>query len=296
MLRGTKLRRADLRGANLRGAFLELSDLTGADLRHADLSGADLVHAKLQDSDLRGAIGLRLDNCRTAGAQFTPVAARWWVYLNWLVVARLHQWFEGRQAYRLAHWTRYPIVHNDPWSVLRQLYAGPRTLFLFFFVVVFALPYVGRAAFYSAASAAEQRVIDAWQQRKEGWRDAARAVAGPAADARPDPIDDAERWVRGKVMSRPLWQVLLRWDEGKVWPTVLAVVLILYNVGVYWLITAVGPLRDEEERSGWSPAWKDYGYLRWVHRCVTILFYVSFASFLVTTYQLLTEVVWVPAV
>ena len=44
-----------------------------------------------------------------------------------------------------------------------------------------------------------------------------------------------------------------------------------------------------EERSGWSPAWKDYGYLRWVHRAVTVLFYVSFLSFLVTTPE-----VWVP--
>ena len=78
-------------------------------------------------------------------------------------------------------------------------------------------------------------------------------------------------------------------------PTVLAVVLILYNVGVYRLITAVGPLRDEEERSGWSPAWDDYRKLRWVHCGVTVLFYVSSLSFLVTTYPLLTEVVCVPA-
>jgi hypothetical protein len=197
------------------------------------------------------------------------------------------KWLAGRVACR--------EISNDPWSTLRQLYAGPRAHFLFFFVVVFWLPYVGRASFYSTVSAAEQRVIDAWQHQKDHWREPHRALAGSAAEVVRTPFDGAEDWFRRHAKPRPLWHVLLKWDEGKLWPTVLAVALIVYNIGVYWLITSVGPLRDEEERSGWSPAWKDYGYLRWVHRVVTFLFYVSVLSFLWNVWVLLNEVVWVPA-
>lgn len=187
-------------------------------------------------------------------------------------------------------------MDNDPWSILRQLYSGPRTLFLFFFVVVFAMPYVGRAAFYSAASAAEQKVINAWARQNDHWREPHRAVGGPAAELIATPFDGAERFVRRHSQPRPLWQVLLKIDEGHVLPPVLAVLLVLYNFGVYWLITAVGPLRDEEERSGWSPAWKDYGYLYyWWHKPVTVLFYVSFAAFVWNMVGLMRQTVWVPA-
>ena len=266
---------ADLSEVDLSGARLYRTDLSGADLSEADLSGTDLVETRLKDTDLRRAYGLRLNSTYIRGAQFSPLVPRWQAALNHL---------RGRK-----------FVDTDSWSILRQLYSGPRTLFLFFFVVVFALPYVGRAAFYSTASAAEQKVIDSWTQQKEHWREPHRAVGGPAAGVIATPFDGAERFVRRNNELRPIWQMLLKIDEGRVLPSVLAVLLVLYNVGVYWLITSVGPLRDEEERSGWSPAWADYRRLIRVHQGVTLLFYVSFAAFVWNVIGLLRQTVWVPA-
>ncbi len=156
---------------------------------------------------------MRLDRNYIRGAQFSPVVPRWRAFLLRV---------RGRK-----------FTDSDPWSILRQLYSGPRSLFLFFFVIVFALPYVGRAAFYSTASAAEQKVIDSWTHQKDHWREPHRAVGGPAAEVIATPFDGAERFVRRNSQPRPLWQVLLKWDEGRILPSLLAVLLVLYNVGVY---------------------------------------------------------------
>jgi len=88
--------------------------------------------------------------------------------------------------------------------------------------------------------------------------------------------------------------LLLKWDQGA-WHTALALVLVAYNVGVFWLISRVGPLRDEEERSGFTPAWASYRSLIWVHRAVSVLFYVSLASFCWNLYATLATPIWVPA-
>lgn len=181
-------------------------------------------------------------------------------------------------------------MHNDPWSVLRQSYAGPRLFFLFLFVLVFALPYVGRAAFYSAVGPVERRLAAQAESRKPELE--ARLATNPADLLARRELEQINSTL-AKVEPRPLWHVLLKWDEGKVWPTVLAVLLILYNAGLYLLISSVSPLRDEEERSGWSPAWKDYSKLIWLHRAVTGLFYVSFVSFVVNAERLLTDTVFV---
>lgn len=155
---GCDYRECDFGGAKLNGASLQFAHLSGSTFTSADLSDANLFRTRLDEADLRYCRGLRLDETFIRGAQFSRVMPRGHAFLNRLL---------GRQT-----------ADSDPWSVLRQLYSGPRTLFLFFFVVVFALPYVARAAFYSTASAAEQRVIDAWERRMAPHR----AVAGPAAE------------------------------------------------------------------------------------------------------------------
>lgn len=224
------------------------------------------------------------------GAQFSPVGMRWWAVLCNHLFPRLFRWCTARKWEWLAGRFQVPQKHNDSWSILRQSYAGSRLFFLFLFVIVFALPYVGRAAFFSAVGPVEQRLAAQAESRKHELKARiATHPTDPIARRELEQIDHAF----AKVESRPIWQVLLKLDEGRVWPSVLAVLLVLYNVGLYILITSVSPLRDEEERSGWSPAWVDYAWLIWVHRGVTGLFYVSFASFLINAAQVLTDVVFV---
>ena len=280
-LRLARLECAIFQDADLSGARLQMSRLDGANLAGAKCSGASLYGAclvgtnlnetRFDSADLRLTRGVRLDQCFVRGTQFSPVGMRWWAFFCNNVFPRLVRMCENRDWNRLANRLRFSKKYNDPWSVLRQSYAGPKLFFLFLFVIAFALPYVGRVAFYSAFGPVERRLAP----HAESWK------------------HELEAQLLVKVEPRPVWQVLLKWDEGKVWPTVLAVLLILYNGGLYFLISSVSPLRDEEERSGWSPAWADYARLIWVHRVVTGLFYVSFISFLVNAGQLLTDVVFV---
>lgn len=90
--------------------------------------------------------------------------------------------------------------------------------------------------------------------------------------------------------------VLLQWDEGRVWPTLLAVALLAYNFLIYWLVANVGPLRDEEARSGRSPRWDNYRtlYERW-HRWATVLFDVSLLAGVWNYGGLLFRTIRVPA-
>lgn len=281
----TQLHRADLTNAKAVDAWF-----SHANLSFATLTGANLNEAKLDGADLQGAIGVRLDNTHIREAQFSPVSSRWFAWLCNSLLPFLRKKSQSRGWDRLTRQLGLLQKQNDPWSILRQFYAGPRLFFLFLTVIAFTLPYVGRVAFYSTVGPIERRLATQAESRK-------RELEAKLAVNADDPIARREleqiNHTLAKVEPRPVWQVLLKWDEGKVCPSILAALLILYNLGLYLLITGVSPLRDEEERSGWSPAWKDYSYLIWVHRGVTGLFYVSFASFVVNLWQIAFDTVYV---
>ena len=89
-----------------------------------------------------------------------------------------------------------------------------------------------------------------------------------------------------------------------------AVLLILYNICRAVITWVAVPLRDQEERSGYSPSlrpngesyWERmlnvnnaYGWLIWPHRIVRILFWFAVVSFTVHAYHWLTLVVYIPA-
>jgi uncharacterized protein YjbI with pentapeptide repeats len=320
--------------ADLADADLTRTNLANADLRGVSLKGATLRRANLADADLRGVIGLRLDGNFVRGARFSPVTSSMWSWLS--------RGARRKQASLLI--TRHPeetvpSFHRtpiDPWSVLRQLYAGPRLTFLVISLIAFALPYAGRAALWAAIGSVERKVnsvvpgvVDAaLQTTRLGAEATIRDVTAEArsltdeiesrgekevSKALREKIRDSEARVkerlelglqRGKeaigaaaiaierrVDSRPVWKVLLRWGESTPWPAILALALIAYNVGIYILVTNVASLRDEEERSGFSPALADYLDLVRIHRLVNLLFFVSTASFMFNLwYMLVSEV------
>lgn len=80
---GTDLTRADLLGANLTRAILIKVNLTGANLAQAELKGADLLGANLTEAhllevdlravDLRNALGLTVDQIRSAWTDSTTL-------------------------------------------------------------------------------------------------------------------------------------------------------------------------------------------------------------------------------
>jgi hypothetical protein len=105
-------------------------------------------------------------------------------------------------------------------------------------------------------------------------------------------------------LETSVWEALLGVDRTRVgvvsataWANVMvAVFLLLYNLCRAVLTWRVGPLRDEEERSGYSPAYTGqdgYGWLIWLHRAVQVLLVVAVTSFLVHMWHWLNMPVWV---
>lgn len=116
----------------------------------------------------------------------------------------------------------------DPWSVLRRSYTGPWFFVHAALLVLYVLPYVGRVLALTAAG--------------QTW-----ATLGPRV---PDLITI-------EVAHVAAWRVLIGLERGW-WVPVLGAVLFAYNLLRGYLTLRIGMLRDAEERSGVSPAIKDY--------------------------------------
>ena len=91
-----------------------------------------------------------------------------------------------------------------------------------------------------------------------------------------------------------VWQLLLGIDKG--WRfCVLASLLLLYNLCRALLTWKLGPLRDEEERSFYSPALDDYRWLYRVHRVVQFLLAVAVIALAYHGWVWGRTSVWLPA-
>jgi hypothetical protein len=102
-----------------------------------------------------------------------------------------------------------------------------------------------------------------------------------------------DQYIKTGLERRSVLSVMLHLDRGW-WRAMPAFLLIFYNFGIFRLVTRVGALRDEEERSGYSPDWSEYHWLIWVHRGVSLLFYVSLDAFFINIIDLLGSDVYLP--
>lgn len=318
-LRGAALREADLVDADLRGADLRRADLTNAKLNGADLSplprptapptptdltDADLTGADLSGADLKGAI-LIGTNCSRA-----KLEARNLCFDHTLT----------RDAYLAPN-------ASDLWSVLRRRYTGPRMVFNLVFLAAFFLPLGFRATAWTGVSEVQRGILAAI--------DTALVAAvtlveeeSPARAALSEVRQAVERAIPGHESSEgwrqvPLWQLVVGAESGSMF-WALSVTLIIYNMLRWMLTRAVAPLRDEEERSGMSPAYRtslrpmplqghrtspkawvhsvrswrrealtSYGWLRWPDRVVQVLFWVAVSAFVLNLKDWLDVSVWV---
>ncbi len=315
----TKLSNSNLSGAHLENSILQLSTLvdvnmTGAHLENADLTGAHLENVNLQlahleNADLRATTGLKLDMTHTRNAIFTPVGLR----LAWF----------------LTHGFNFSKYPNDPWSVLRQMYSGPRLAFHILVLIAFTLPYIGRAIALSFVSQAERRAIaiaNEWKEAlvinaggvNEKFEESVQANAEQRKDApggkafvpqieggsmkshemierskkkANDKLQEGIMKIQNHTQKTHIFWVLIHWDKAP-WRAILAITLILYNLAIYYLVISIGPLRDEEERSGVSPCWDDYRKLRYYHWFVCVVFYISLTAFVFNVIELLCEPIW----
>jgi uncharacterized protein YjbI with pentapeptide repeats len=292
-LRGANLVVARLKGAvlcrvNLTGAQLVGADLQQADLKVAELTGADMNEANLERADLRGVRGLRLNSTYVRQARFSSRA-------------------------------------RDPWSVLRRGYTGPKLFFNILFLAAFLMPYVVKTAGWVMLNRTQEQIrlgVEklqgvAGELEAEEHRTAQPMRAVLAAVSEQLPIEGSKRWRESRI-----WRVVLGVDRGaSYWLT--AVLLIVYNVCRAVLTWFVGPMRDEEERSGhtpqlrglparsltsmvrtrgwrgaatWLESWPDaYFWLFRVHQVLRVLFWFAVASFVWHAVSWLALPVWIPA-
>lgn len=266
-LRGALLLRADLRGANLRGASIDDKE---SDLRGCDFRECDVSEALLDQADMRSVRGLVLDSTRVRNARFSPTA-------------------------------------GDPWSVLRRSYTGPRLGFNIILLLLFVTPYVAKTTAWIAVNRVQQNanqatswIMDNVPLGESGVSVADRAIQRSANYLKSKTPSEQNGWHPYRV-----WQLLLGFDrEATYWTTALA--LFIYNIGRAFLTYWVGPLRDEEERSGHSPAhrkretdrelrlWHTYGWMQWPHRAVRALFLVAVGAFIVHTWSWMNLLVLLP--
>jgi len=97
-----------------------------------------------------------------------------------------------------------------------------------------------------------------------------------------------------KMRERRVWQLLVGVEQGAT-RSLLAIVLLLYNFARAGLTYCMSSLRDNEERTGDSPALKQYWWLWRMHQVAAILLYVSLISGVWRVGEMLFSVVLVPA-
>ncbi len=312
-LTGAKLANADLRGANLSGANLAGSDLSGADLRGATLVGAylygaNLRHANLLEARLTDACIERADlrDTNLLDAKLTKVNARSaklegaFLFRADLAGADLDEAKAIRLDSTHIAGARLPVAGADHWSVLRRHYTGPAMAVNLLLSALFLIPLAGRAAFWTAINRVQLE------------------TAGTLHDI------GVSLCLAASCVHRPVWAVILGVGQA---PFLLAasVCLVVYNSLRIFLTLKISPLRDEEERSGFSPRYwpthpapygavdpiptggclmrsavfvdrllQSYRWMTWLHRVMQVLVWVALSMVGWHVWRWMTLAVYLP--
>ena len=277
-LKEAKFSGAQLKGANLLGAQLEGANLLGAQLKGANLRSADLSNA-----DLRDVRGLRFDDTKILRARLTAQPGTFWKrLLPWFILSPL----------------------TDPWSTLRRTYTGPNFIIALIALIAFLLPYVFEALAWRSVNTAQTLM---------------RSAASELAD-RHDmlaALADLEPCLASACETYAVWYLLLAGNRGWL-AVVLTGAVIIYNMLRFYLTKTVMAYREEEERSGFTPAWLGkvfnadaesvgtpwlrlhwaalgYEHLVWCHIALQVLLWIVIVAFFTNLGSVLLLSVELPA-
>lgn len=296
----------NFRSAVFKKDFVVTGNFAGGDFTHTNFNKCFLIDrdgymrldlpndvADLEGANLEHTKGLILDSTPIRNAKFSPRA-------------------------------------SDPWSQLRRAYTGPRLVFTLLFLVAFFTPYVLKTFVWVSVNRVQEELkqhIEDIRDRVEALESKEHPAAGPLAvalEAVADrlPQDNDVRW-----QTKSVWKLVLGMDK-KWWYWVTAIALLLYNLVRAVLTWFVAPMRDAEERSGVSPAyrrdmsnppkkgdrwevatwplrwmawwlgtWTDaYGWMIWPHWFAQVGLYLAVISFCVHAVYWLRLPVTIPAV
>jgi uncharacterized protein YjbI with pentapeptide repeats len=167
---------------------------------------------------------------------------------------------------------RYARTFTNHWLQLRREYSGARMVFNILLLLAFFVPLIARAGFWIGVNRLQSHELHL-QSHEFGRMSLCLAAR-------------CEEW--------SVWELALRRNESLAAFT-LAVALLAYNVLRLWLTWRVGPLREEEERSGHTPQRVDYNGLWIAHRIIRILFWLAITSLVWHAFQWLGITVSLPA-
>lgn len=221
-LTNATLHNAGLADAKLIGAKLANADLFKAYIANAHLEEADLRNSNMTGADLRGAVLYRanLENAKIHSANLTQTN---------LTEARLDRaLLSSSSNYLFNHTsikgTRGGQSHlHDPWSVLRRKYTGPSMTWTVMALLVACIPYITKALYWSA--------VNNYQNWTQG------------------------NYSEGNFEMFRVFEVILGFEKGFYF-SIIPLMLLIYNLLRGYITYRVAPMRDEEERSGFTPGWK----------------------------------------
>ncbi len=314
-LKDTKLREFDLRDVDLAEIDFANRDLSGADLSGTKLMGSSWTTcqfglANLKDAQLQGATfgsgcnfeGATLNGCAVYRASFSAsnfhnakaVGANF-DYVDFgnspltnmdLTRASLDNASNYLLDRAVVRDTRFSAHATDPWSQLRRTYTGPRFVLNLSLLITFVLSLVAKAFAYQILVLIE---------------------------AAPGLADGIEAYCRIHTCEYVrIGDVLLGFHDGAEFFVISSLV---YNLLRFVLTFGVSALREQEERSGRSPAydpppmldnrrrpthWLRHfrQYYRWMHgvHCWLMfpLWIIVMISFFDALYGLATEVIQLP--
>lgn len=290
----------DLSGANLKGAILMGSTWTKCKFGLTDLSEAQMQGARfesgcvLEGAILSNSVATRakfvasdFHNATLIGAAFDQVDFGNSRLANTdLTGASLNNATNFVLDRAVVRFTEFSATTSDPWSVLRRTYTGPRFVLNFALLVTVVLTLVAKTFAYQVLVLIE---------------------AAPALSAGVDAY-----CLRHECEDVRISDVLLGFRDGAAFFVISG---LIYNLFRFVLTFGVSGLREQEERSGRSPAYDPpamlYGsrrlidwlrrfreYYRWmyvVHRWLMFpLWIVVMISFFGALYGLSTDVIRLP--
>jgi hypothetical protein len=160
----------------------------------------------------------------------------------------------------------------------------------------FLAGYATRAMMWVSVNRAQHGVAHAAQSLEHTAREAAstqpEAAAVIAEAARG--LAQLQESLTPAAREYQVWQLMLGLDRG--WfALATAVILIAYNILRAWLTHDVGAMRDEADRSGFAPYWRDYKRAWYAHTYVMRwLVLLALVSFLWHAWGWLSAPVWLP--
>ncbi|PWQ93431.1 pentapeptide repeat-containing protein [Leucothrix arctica] len=255
---------ANLANSKLNGSLIDNCNFTSANLKNSYFIEADLKNIKLINADMSG--------CNLCGAKLNHIDLKGVNLENSdLTNTELeHADLRFTKNYLLNSTyirnTRFAVNARDPWSVLRKTYTGPAMLITLLALALATLPYTMKAIYWAAINVYQNHI--------------------------------GINLTCESYQCYSIIELLLGFD--KEWfHQIIIFVLLFYNTFRGFLTYIISLMREEEERSGYSPQWsgtyfwQGYKPLYHAHKILNIVKIIAISVFLYNLYYWATKLVFV---